>query len=380
MDALTLAIAKKRLGIISVRDYGATGDGTTDDRAAIQAALDSINSAGGGALYFPNGTYLVSGTLTVYSNISLVGQSRWKAVVKLADAAVGPLFDCSGVDGTPKTGMVFENLHLQHKLAIAGSPTADGKGALIFANYSGWSSVKNCVFSNYTFAGISLLRTKVNAIFMFSWQIQGNVFNGNVTNKAIDNSCYYGVWCETAAEYVDISGNMFFYMQEGVRLKNTANMRIVGNTMDACNHGVKHESDGYGSNGKNLIANNTINHGFASGIWVQVQCNTGNVNALQSGCIVSNNIILLPAQKGIVLQGGLGHVCTGNKVIVTNNAGGDGITLTDNGASHKASYCLVANNVVQSNVAGETGTINTTGATGAGNVIEHNVLVVTPAA
>jgi FlaG/FlaF family flagellin (archaellin) len=39
--------------------YNATGDGATDDRAAIQAAINAVIAAGGGTLYFPPGTYKV---------------------------------------------------------------------------------------------------------------------------------------------------------------------------------------------------------------------------------------------------------------------------------------------------------------------------------
>ena len=46
---------------ISVKDFGATGNGSIDDTAAIQAALDAIVSTGG-TLYFPPGKYLVSGS------------------------------------------------------------------------------------------------------------------------------------------------------------------------------------------------------------------------------------------------------------------------------------------------------------------------------
>jgi hypothetical protein len=52
-------LANMRLGIFNVLDYGATGDGSTDDRAAVQLALDAIYAAGGGTLYFPPGDYLI---------------------------------------------------------------------------------------------------------------------------------------------------------------------------------------------------------------------------------------------------------------------------------------------------------------------------------
>ena len=47
----------------NVRDYGATGDGVTDDTVAIQATIDAANTAGGGVIYFPAGIYIIGGAL-----------------------------------------------------------------------------------------------------------------------------------------------------------------------------------------------------------------------------------------------------------------------------------------------------------------------------
>lgn len=47
-------------GVYDVTAYGATGDGTTDDRASVQAAIDAAGAAGGGIVYFPPGTYKVN--------------------------------------------------------------------------------------------------------------------------------------------------------------------------------------------------------------------------------------------------------------------------------------------------------------------------------
>lgn len=45
---------------VSVKDFGAKGDGVTDDSAAVQAAGNSLIQKGGGALYFPSGMYLMN--------------------------------------------------------------------------------------------------------------------------------------------------------------------------------------------------------------------------------------------------------------------------------------------------------------------------------
>jgi hypothetical protein len=59
--------------IISVKDFGAKGDGTTDDTSAIQSALNSLLNDS--SLYFPVGTYLVSG-LSINSSSSTIRKSR----------------------------------------------------------------------------------------------------------------------------------------------------------------------------------------------------------------------------------------------------------------------------------------------------------------
>lgn len=55
---------------VSVKDFGAVGDGTADDTAAIQAAVDS----GADSIYFPEGTYLVSSTINITAPITLHGR------------------------------------------------------------------------------------------------------------------------------------------------------------------------------------------------------------------------------------------------------------------------------------------------------------------
>lgn len=46
--------------VFNVKEWGATGDGDTDDRVAIQACMDACYAAGGGIVYFPAGVYIVT--------------------------------------------------------------------------------------------------------------------------------------------------------------------------------------------------------------------------------------------------------------------------------------------------------------------------------
>ncbi|KRK51909.1 glycosyl hydrolase family 28-related protein [Companilactobacillus kimchii] len=57
-------------------DYSAKGDGTTDDTASIQNAINAAHTDGGGTVFFPVGTYLITAVLTIYSNTTLQGAAQ----------------------------------------------------------------------------------------------------------------------------------------------------------------------------------------------------------------------------------------------------------------------------------------------------------------
>jgi hypothetical protein len=119
-----------KTGRYNVKDpaYGARGDGTTNDTAAIQAAINAAIAAGGGEVYFPAGTYVVSPTLTVTSGVGvrLVGAGRNATALRKASNGVllsmsGPATDVSGathtrycsvedmtLNGNAKTGLLLQ--------------------------------------------------------------------------------------------------------------------------------------------------------------------------------------------------------------------------------------------------------------------------------
>lgn len=60
--------------VVNVKDFGAKGDGVTDDTAALKAAMLHVSLLGGGELQVPEGVYIISDTLIVPDNVVLIGR------------------------------------------------------------------------------------------------------------------------------------------------------------------------------------------------------------------------------------------------------------------------------------------------------------------
>jgi hypothetical protein len=82
--AVATTVQAKLRESVSVKDFGAVGDGNpetgtgTDDAVSIQAALDAVYNAGGGTVYFPAGVYMIKSGLSVGAQMTIAG-SGWDA-------------------------------------------------------------------------------------------------------------------------------------------------------------------------------------------------------------------------------------------------------------------------------------------------------------
>lgn len=88
---------------LNVLSFGAIGDGLADDTLAIQAAVDAAATAGGGMVYFPAGTYLVSegpvaglAVVVAANNTHLVGDGVGATIIRLADSQNKSVVDFRG--------------------------------------------------------------------------------------------------------------------------------------------------------------------------------------------------------------------------------------------------------------------------------------------
>lgn len=106
--------------LINVKDFGAVGDGVTDDTAAIQAAINSFGSGGlgPGNLYFPPGDYLISASLVLHSGLTITGLrdgygylpsgGNWTTRIKTVTAIDAMMLNNVDIANTHISGIDFD--------------------------------------------------------------------------------------------------------------------------------------------------------------------------------------------------------------------------------------------------------------------------------
>jgi len=128
---------------VSVKDFGAVGDGVTDDTAAIQAAIDGVDS--GSVITFPTDTYLIDGEIDVDKPITLLLQG---SVINSSSANIftitssGVLIDGDyaqishtgtgvAIRSDPPSNTNYTNVEVV-RLSVSG--TSAGDGGILFRN------------------------------------------------------------------------------------------------------------------------------------------------------------------------------------------------------------------------------------------------------
>lgn len=125
----------KNIDLVSVKDFGAKGDGTTDDTAAIQASIDALYPAGG-MVYFPKGIYKIIDTINITNiPIHIKGDGVMStAIVQAGEGKGGIKF----VSNTPSNAPGSDNLliNILQFSDISVNKGASGDGIAVDASWS----------------------------------------------------------------------------------------------------------------------------------------------------------------------------------------------------------------------------------------------------
>ena len=124
-DAVARNMQEKLTEVVSVKDFGAVGDGVTDDTAAIQKAVNAAVDAGNSCVYVPQGVYKISDVITIPQGVPIIGNggqgSSVDYGVSIVHASNGNcfVFDGNGADFAG-TGGALKNMIITKASGFSG--------------------------------------------------------------------------------------------------------------------------------------------------------------------------------------------------------------------------------------------------------------------
>ncbi|MCU0951446.1 MAG: glycoside hydrolase family 55 protein [Burkholderiaceae bacterium] len=173
----------------NVTDYGAVGDGVTDDTAAIQAAINAANPRGG-IVYFPRGDYLISSGLTIDNSVASTGPladdyfARKASLLGDGMASSRILGGAGNYTMLTLLGSTLTGFVSQQFLRGLTFEKADKTGKVLALDNLAYFSVENCYFDGGD--EVAAISDCVVGLFLNSYFMFGNKgirgFNANYAN------------------------------------------------------------------------------------------------------------------------------------------------------------------------------------------------------
>jgi len=292
----------------NVRLFGAKGDGSTDDSAAIRSAIAAASA--GGEVFFPAGTYLVSQDgsnawclhLTT-GNVMLRGSGRGASVIKLAasqdtwsrivtatsvsdvtvrDLTIDGNKAAQGEDYEQQHGLFFdtcsnivvESVEIKNtrgdgiylfggctETAISGCSFTGGDRVHLHAACFTNLSVTNCNF--FSSNGNNHIKQEPDVTTSSGVTVTGCTFDGDTNSSGVTFSGNYVSGTTYLTTDITVSGNVFRNLAFGVCLGEwTQGWSIVGNILENCQCGIQNisysGSNGYDENSHVQISGNTF--------------------------------------------------------------------------------------------------------------------------
>jgi parallel beta-helix repeat protein len=375
--AVTTTVQAKLRQTVSVKDFGAVGNGIVDDTTTIQAALNASL-----CVELPEGTYVVS-NLTLRSGQTLKGCGR-SSVLSVKAGTTGTVV---GVVGTDFNAGRLDNVKLQDFSIVGSSSAANG---VRFENVSRGSAVN--LYITGCNDGVKMERVElvdftecqmlsngaygVNATrdsdaFLNSWVSFTNcIINGNVSggvllqdtaspvfvNTKVINNFDFGVQAQVKASKIGTVRCTYFQMtacdidsnhNASIRLYNQANFSIANtwisggrtvtqSSLNPAGQGIFVEDSSYGTLAGNII--------FAcGGVGIEIK-GSSEYNSIVGGWVGGNG-----NSEGILINAGSHHTVSNVTVVPSGGSGftqatGVKIDNTDDPATN--GHLVVSNMVV----------------------------------
>ncbi len=217
--------------IVSVKDFGAVGDGVNDDTAEIQAAIDYLQSLGalsaeGKKLWFPAGFYKLSAPLNISDLLVIQGDGAESTKLQIT---TGVIFDVSSA------GVEFRDLF------FVGPSVSNGNGIRLTNGNN--CIIERCTFQNQT-TGIELNSSYAVEVIgcIFDVCYTYGVYSSTSCHNLIIDRCGFftcgvqnlghAVNIAAASDNLNFLNNDFEYCNVNIRLNACNSVQITGNYME----------------------------------------------------------------------------------------------------------------------------------------------------
>ena len=296
--AVARTVASKEKDVISVKDFGAKGDGTTDDTAAIQAAINSVivgttGKSGVGVfqttIEFPCGIYVITSTLVISQTVAgqrltLRGCGFQGSNSTTIQESTNPNIDMINASTSIADGFNLE--YLEFLGGAYGPVTSPGYPAAIIhgtgnglnlgsSTATAYSSIiKNCWFSAIPHAAVYVqnaqdLRITDSAMENSDYGILAlNMSNSRIIGTRFFSDRYAGIDIAPSGSYNssdnDIIGNFFDYNGNSGPNDDTVAAIVLNNSgMEARNNNIS--SNGFRNNTNDFLIEGASNIGAHTG-------------------------------------------------------------------------------------------------------------------
>ena len=196
--AVATTVQAKLREIVSVKDFGAVGDNSTDDTAAIQAAINQLTD--GSSLYFPAGTYKITNEITLPDTLAFnfFGDGKRASRVVQYTANKNGFISLSTFATGPNECSIRD-------MGIAASNNTSGYGL-------DTSGIKRSNLLNVEFSGWGYLGSTGGGVRIFNSLIL------TFTNCSF-YSCYYGIFNDETASTITMwnGGGLFGCTFENIK-------------------------------------------------------------------------------------------------------------------------------------------------------------------
>lgn len=321
--------------------FNAQGDGSTDDSAAIQSAATALSATGGGALYFPDGTFIAA-NISIPGNVRVFGHGATLKLKAAASLNFSPYFKLTAPD------VVFEGLTFDGNKA---NQPADGFSDSwnTGANNTGKSN-RAAIYGDNSGTGYAIANVTVRGCH-FKNQWTGSVALRNVSTVNVDGNTFENCNLECVFLYVSGAGR-----NTGARIVNnvctnigSGDANVNANAFVTSNYdGVVCANNEVYTCERNLLKMENCTRCSVTGNMLDTNTKTGfNCLQVQAGgseiSVVGN--VFRNVQRGIYFETG---AITDITIVGNTIDGGNDSTLTPDGiAVISASRVVIANNTIK---------------------------------